>query len=253
MRRINLWTFGTLIALVEVGCSTGAPVTTSPSDAASVSLQTAAPSSSGAPATVLRQSGAIACDEESVGCAGKLTAGVHRTAQFDHPFAFEVPEGWTNGRDVYRAYTLTMSAEPTAEFIVWSHAAPAKQTPDCGPARREGFGTSVPEWLRSLSTDDRLDVTPAETFMLGNHAATRVEVSARSTFKAMCPFNSDPFAVIVTDTETPPTRHHGGAGSMTFVDFGNDAVVIWNDAGDGTRADVLERFQPVILSIRFDN
>ena len=194
---------------------------------------------------------AVVCDEETTGCAGALSAGEHRSMSFDHPFSFTVGEGWTNGRDLYRAYTLWSAQAPNAEFIVWSHAAPAEQTPDCSPARRPGFGTSVQEWLRSLTTDDRLEVTTPETFSLGSHAATRVEVKPKATFAGMCPFNTDPFAVLVTDTETPPTRAHGGAGSMTLVDFGDDAIVIWNDGGDGTTEHMVELSLPVIKSIRF--
>jgi hypothetical protein len=213
-------------------------------------------SSSGTPAPshdVASVSPAAVCEEETTGCAGALSPGEHRSMNFDHPFAFTVGEGWTNGRDIYRAYTLSSAQAPNAEFIIWSHAAPAAQTPDCGPVRRPGFGTSVQEWLRSLTTDDRLDVTTRETFSLGSHAATRVEVKPKATFAAICPFSTGPFAVLVTDTENPPTRHHGGDGlmSMTFVDFGDDAIVIWNDGGDGTTEHMLELSLPVIKSIRF--
>jgi hypothetical protein len=221
-----------LAALIVGACSPAAAGTT-----ASPAPSAATPS----PAT------GIVCDEETTGCAGPLTAGEHRTANFDHPFSFTVDDGWRNGRDIYRAYTLWSNRVPDEEFIVWSHAAPAMQTPDCGPARRPGYGTSVAEWLRSLNSDDRLDVSKPETFQLGQHAATRVKVGPKPTFKEMCPFNSDPFAVIVTDTENPPTRHHGGGGSMTFVDFGDDAIVIWNDGQ--FMVDTVSL--PVIKSIQF--
>lgn len=236
----------TLVVVVNGACSpaavgpTASPV--SPSAAATASSQAPTASLSAAP---------VACDDQTTGCAGPLSPGDHRTANFDHPFSFTVGRGWRNGRDLYRAYTLWSDQAPDTEFIVWSHAAPAMQTPDCSAARRPGFGTSVAEWIRSLTSDDRLDVTKKETFQLGSHAATRVEVTTKPTFTAMCPFNTDPFAVIVTDTENPPTRAHGGRGpvSMTFVDFGDDAIVIWIETADH----MVELSSPVVESIQFQN
>jgi len=236
-----------MVLAVLAGCGSNAP-------ASAPATPEGGPATSTIPAasTSVPSASRVICDDETTGCTGPLAAGKHQTANFDHAFSFVVGDGWTNGRDIYRAYTLSSVAVPNAEFIVWSHAAPAMQTPDCTAARRPGFGTSVAEWLRSLSTDDRLDVTKRETFSLGAHAATRVEVATKPTFTAMCPLNTDPFAVIVTDTENPPTRAHGGAeASMTLVDFGDDAVVIWNDRGDGTLQGMLRVSLPVVESIRF--
>lgn len=240
----------TLIVFVAAGCGPSGAASLRPTEStAPASTRPAASASVVAPSAA----GAFACDEQTVGCAGPLTPGEHRTAHFDHPFSFTVPAGWTNDRDLYRAYALRADAAPHAEFLVWSYAAPARQTPDCSAARREGFGTSVAEWLRSLKSDDRLDVTVRETFQIGTHAATRVEVKVKPTFNVICAGNTDPFAVIVTDTEIPPTRHHGGGGSMTFVDFGDDAIVIWNDGGDVSLEEMLDLSLPVIRSIRFDD
>jgi selenophosphate synthetase-related protein len=55
---------------------------------------------------------------------------------------------------------------------------------------------------------------------------------------------------MVTDTEIPPTRVRSGqGGAITFIDFGDDAVVIWND-GD---AMVDSQSLPVIKTMRFKN
>ena len=241
MRRGAVLAVVTLTMFGAIGCGSSGPGSTSPSPSPSPSP--VAPS----------VSAAFDCDEETVGCAGPLAAGEHRSVHFDHPFTFTVPTGWTNGRDIYRAYTLRADVAPDAEFIVWSYAAPAKQTPDCSPARREGFGTSVSEWLRSLNTDDRLDVTMKDTFKLGTHAATRVDVKAKSSFDVICEGNTDPFAVLVTDTEIPPTRHHGAGGTITFVDFGDDAILIWNDGYDVSGQPMGDASLPVIKTIRFDD
>ena len=40
---------------------------------------------------------------------------------------------------------------------------------------------------------------------------------------------------------------------MTFVDFGDDAIVIWNDGGDVSLEEMLDLSLPVIRSIRFDD
>jgi hypothetical protein len=243
-----------LIMFVAIACASGAAESTRPSSPSAGSL--ASPASPTA-SVAASPAAAFDCDEETVGCAGPLTAGQHATAHFERPFTFTVPAGWTNDRDIYRSYTMRAAAGPHAEFIVWTRAAPATQTPDCGPARREGFGTSVAEWLRSLTTDDRLDVTTQESFKLGTRAATRVELKVKGTFKVICEGNTDPFAVIVTDTEIPPTRNHGGGGPMTFasmtlVDFGDDAIVIWNDGGDVSLQQMVGLSLPVIESMRFD-
>jgi hypothetical protein len=248
LRRMILGVGITLVVAVLAGC--GAAATPATSDSGASPTLESRPSSG----SIARSpSPAFDCDEETTGCAGPLATGEHRTAHFDHPFSFTVPDGWTNDRDIYRAYTLRSALAPHAEFIVWSHAAPARQTPDCSPARRAGFGTSVAEWLRSLKTDERLDVTMRESFYLGTHAATRVEVKAKPTFNVICEGNTDPFAVLVTDTEIPPTRHHGAGGSMTLVDFGDDAVVIWNDGGDVSMERMVELSLPVIHSINFQS
>jgi hypothetical protein len=232
-------------ALVLVaGCASGAPVAPTPAASPSRSVEASTTAASPGPSAA-----AYACSDETLGCAGSLTAGTHHTTNFERPFSFTVGAGWTNDRDIYRAYILQNSAAPDEEFIVWTRSAPAQQTPDCSPSRRPGYGTSVAEWLRSLQHDDRLGVTEIETFDLGSHPATRVKVSTKPGFAAVCPFNSDPFAVIVTDTEIPPTRHHGGTGAwLTFVDFGTDSVLIWND---GLR--MPELALPVIKSMRFDD
>src|SRR5262245_48954193 len=192
---------------------------------------------SGGPATVQSStppepSVAYVCAGQTVGCAGHLAAGRNESGHFERPFRFTVPPGWANVRDIYRAYELQATSDADAGFIMFTRAAPARQLPDCGPARREGFGTSVSEWMRSLTTDDRLEVSKPETFMVGTHQATRVLINQKKTFNGYCEGNSDPLAIVVTDTETPPTRHHGTDGrptAMTLVDFGDDAVVIWND------------------------
>ncbi len=239
---------------VTAQSGTDAPATRTTALPAIVTPSPPEASKPAAPSTV------ITCDEGTIGCAGPLTPGQHTTDHFDHPFSFTVPEGWTNDRDIGRAYALRAAAAPNAEFLVWSHAAPAMQTPDCSAARRPGFGTSVAEWLRSLSSDDRVAVTKRETFDLGGRAATRVEIATKGTFKMLCPDNTDPFAVIVTDTFDPPTRAHGGGrsdsiafASMTLIDFGDDAIVIWNDGGDVALARMVELAVPVIRSIRFAN
>ena len=252
LRRTTLG-MGMFVVLMTSGCSsvaTSDPPIASPLTAASPA-PSAAPAGSAA-ASDVAASVAIDCAEETTGCAGPLSPGEHRSAQFERPFSFTIPDGWTNDRDIYRAYALRASVAPTAEFLVWTRSAPAKQTPDCSPARREGFGTSVSEWLRSLTTDERLDVKVRETFQLGSHAATRVEVMGKPEFGSMCPDNTDPFVVLVTDTEIPPTRHHSAGGSMTLVDFGDDAVVIWNDGGDVSLERMLELSLPIIHTIRFD-
>jgi len=210
---------------------------------------------SGSPATAVGSIAPVSgvpsiCDAETVGCAGPLKAGARETIHFEKPFSFSVPAGWTNRIDVYRAYKLTYMSDPDDLFLVFTRAAPAKQLPDCGPARREGFGTSVSEWMRSLTTDDRLTVSKPETFQIGTHQATRVEIQPKSTFDTYCKGNTDPLAVIVTDTETPPTRHQGTDGrptAMTFVDFGDDAVVIWTDGQYMVDGESL----PVIKSMEF--
>jgi len=194
---------------------------------------------------------AFDCDEETTGRAGPLTAGEHRTGQFERPFMFTVPKGWTNGRDIYRSYVLRADVAPTAEFIVWTRSAPAMQTPDCTAARRPGFGTSVSEWLRSLKSDERLDVKVQESFQLGSHTATRVEAMPKPGFGSLCEGNTDPVVTLVTDTEIPPTRKHVAGGSLTLVDFGDDAVVIWNDGGDVSLQYMLELSLPIIHTIRF--
>jgi hypothetical protein len=213
-------------------------------------------SSSSSPAAAAGSGAPVAsvpwiCDAKTVGCAGPLEAGTRETIHFERPFSFSVDAGWTNRIDVYRAYKLTYMSDPDDLFLVFTRAAPAKQQPDCGPARRDGFGTSVSEWMRSLTTDDRLTVSKPETFQIGTHQATRVQIQPRSTFDKYCEGNTDPLAIIVTDTEVPPIRHQGTDGrptAMTLVDFGDDAVVIWTDGQS-----MLDASLPVIKSIQFKN
>ena len=101
-------------------------------------------------------------------------------------------------------------------------------------------------------------MTEPVTFDLGGLEATSVEVAVDPSWTAMCPFNTDPFVVLVTDSEEPPTRNHGlwlgGRAHMGFVDVGDEAVVIWVDGADGQPFDdMMALTQPVIESIRFED
>jgi hypothetical protein len=244
--------FGLVVAAILVGCAAS---TSAPSPLATSSSSPAASGPAASPAATAatpKPTVAVACEDQAQGCEGPLTPGEHRTHTYDHPFSFTVPAGWTNGLDNPRAYSLRVADAPNAEFIVWSHAAPAEQTTDCSAARMPGFGTSVSEWLRYLGSREGLEVGSPDVFEVSGHPATRVEIRTTAAFTAMCPFNTDPFPVLVTDTLTPPTRHHGGApASMTFVDFGDDSIVIWNDGGDVGLPVMMPLALPVIRSISF--
>jgi hypothetical protein len=196
------------------------------------------------------------CSDETTNCAGPLSLGDHATAHFDRPFTFTLPDGWTNGNDRYRAYELTSSKAPDSEFIVWSHAAPEAQTPDCSPAREPGFGTTTEEWLRFLASRPGLEVTEPTTTDLGGRTLTSVEVTVKPTWTALCFDNTSPAVLLVTDTEDPPTRGKlvaaDGQGYLGFVDVGGETVVIWVDGAKGAPfADMLALAKPVIESIRF--
>src|SRR5689334_8193587 len=83
---------GILVVLVTSGCGSAggqpssgavsAPPSVSPTSVASTPGVTT--SASVGPSA----SAAFDCDEETTGCAGPLTAGEHRTAQFERPFTF---------------------------------------------------------------------------------------------------------------------------------------------------------------------
>jgi hypothetical protein len=199
---------------------------------------------------------AFVCLDDTPDCAGSLTAGEHATVHFEQPLTFTVPAGWTNNVDRYRAYSLDSAQVPDGEFLVWTRSAPMAQTPDCSPAREPGFGTSTQEWLRFLASRPDLEVTEPTTTDLGGRTLTSVQVAVKPTWTAMCDGNTSPIALLVTDTEVPPTRVKfasvDGPVYMGFVDIGGEAIVVFIDAGDGTPlADMLELAQPVIESIRF--
>ncbi len=197
---------------------------------------------------------AFPCAEGTTGCAGPLVAGAHASTQFDGPFTFSVPDGWTNIRANYRSYQLQSSQATDSEFIVWSHAAPDAQTSDCGPAREPGVGTMTEDWLGYLTHHPGLEVTAPVTSDLGGRTLTSVRVSVLPTWAGRCPDNTDPALPLVTDTEDPPTRSHLASGEvfMGFVDVGDEAIVIWVDASGGVSLDaMLALAQPVIDSLRF--
>ena len=233
-----------LAAAVVAGCSGGASTTP------------ARPSPTQPSVTPV----AFRCEDGTTGCAGPLAPGLHRTARFAHPFAFKIPATgrWSNVIDGTFGYHFRVQEAPFAEFIVWSLAAPQAQGAACGDREREpGYGTTTAEWLRYLAEHEAVDILMKETYDLGGLTATRVEVGVKPSWMRLCPGNTDPFAFLVTDTGTPPTRGHGIGGtccpaSLTFVDVGGEAIVIWNDGGDAGLPAMLAFAVPVIKSFRFD-
>jgi len=201
---------------------------------------------------------AFVCGDDTMDCAGPLTAGEHASVHFDRPFSFTATDGWTNVLDRYRAFQLSAAQAPDSEFIVWSHAAIPDQTPECEAVRKPGVGTMTEDWLAFLADHPGLDVSEPVTVDLGGRPATSVEVTVKGSWTTMCPFNTDPFVLLVTDSEEPPTRNHGvwlgGRAYMGFVDVGEEAVIIWVDGADGQPFnDMVALAQPVIESIRFED
>lgn len=213
---------------------------------------TAAPGAAADPAASLAASPFV-CLDDTPDCAGPLATGDHATVHFDVPFTFATADGqWINNLDRYRAYSLMSVEAPESEFQVYSHAAPEAQTDDCSAAREPGYGTTTAEWLRYLTSHPGLDVTAPTTTDLGGRTLTSVMVSVKPTWTKVCPDNTDPVVLVVTDTEDPPTRRRYAGGSMGFVDVGEEAVVIVVDASGGVTMDqMLTRATPVIESIRF--
>jgi hypothetical protein len=249
-RGARLWQLAPAIVLAA-GCSAAAPAVTP-----SVAAPTNSPAAT-SPAPLVSPTaatGAFVCEQETTGCSGRLSAGDHHTGSFDHPFTYTIAEAghWSNVIDLARAYVFRVEEAPNAEFIVWSQAAPEAQMADCSAAREPDYGTSVSEWIRFLEETKRVKIVRSETFDLGAHRATRLELAPDPAFSGMCDFNTDPFSLLVTDTGNPPTRRHGGTpASMTLIDFGDDTLIVWNDGGDTTLEAMMELSLPVIRSIRF--
>jgi len=197
------------------------------------------------------------CNDGTSDCAGPISAGDHASVHFDRPFTFTLPDDtWTNVNDRYRAYELRSTKAPDSEFIVWSHAAPEAQTADCSPAREPGYGVMTADWLDYLAHNPGLDVSAPVTADLGGRTLTSVSLTVKPTWTAMCEGNTEPVVLLVTDSETPPTRSHlhgpGDPAWMGFVDVGDEAVVSWVDTVPGVPyADMQALVQPVISSIRF--
>ena len=123
--------------------------------------------------------------------------------------------------------------------------------------RKPGVGTMTQDWPAFLADHPGLEVTEPVTFDLGGLEATSVEVAVDCHGPRCARSDTDPFVVLVTDSEEPPTRNHGlwlgGRAHMGFVDVGDEAVVIWVDGADGEPFDdMMALAQPVIESLRFE-
>ncbi len=173
--------------------------------------------------------------------------------------SFTTPAGWENNEDVARGYRLVdTGTAPFPEINVMSQAAIAEQNATCTPAQKAGAGATVQDFVDFLTSHPGLVVTtPRDDRHRRSQGTVRAGPPGAVLERDMSVTSARPYAFLITDTGTPPSRMRGlqdvDALYLTFLDVNGKTVVIYvAGPSDKTAMDaIIAAAQPVIDSFRF--
>ena len=201
---------------------------------------------------------AFACDGETTGCAGPIAAGDHASANFIVPLTYRTPDGWVNVRDMNRTYALSTNSGLASPIEVLAMNAIADQTASCDPIKKSGVGSTVQDFVDYLRGHPGLVSSAPVPAEVDGFKGQTIDFNVASTWDKLCPSDSDPFVLLLTDTGQPPGRalgyHADERVRWTILDVRGTTVIIEATApivGGTDFATAVAAAQPVIDSIKF--
>ena len=201
---------------------------------------------------------AFACDGETTGCAGPIAAGDHASANFIVPMTYRTPDGWVNVRDMNRTYALSTNSGLASPIEVLAMNAIADQTASCDPIKKSGVGSTVQDFVDYLRGHPGLVTSAPVPAEVDGFKGQTIDFNVASTWDKLCPSDSDPFVLLLTDTGQPPGRALGYHGDervrWIILDVRGTTVIIEATApivGGTDFATAVAAAQPVIDSIKF--
>jgi hypothetical protein len=193
------------------------------------------------------------CDDFSP-CAGNLEAGTHSSSVFQPVVTYDVPIGWRNtfdGPDHYIIDTLDM---PAPTIVVKSDVAIPEQNDTCGPARKEGVGNGVEDWVSFLTTHPGLVASDPRPVVIGGRSATQITVTRATSWTKTCG-EPEPIVVLITQNSPVPTWTYwmgANAATLTLVDANGETVIILVESiFEEIHQGMLEAAMPVMQTLRF--
>jgi hypothetical protein len=194
------------------------------------------------------------CDAGS-GCAGKLDAGAHLTAQFTPQFSYTVADaGWTNPVDHPELYQLDSSR---GYILVVAHPAIAERTAACEETPTEGYGTAPADWIQFVSDHPGLETTRVQSVTIGGYRGQSVDLASLTSWTSPCA--ADDFmpnlVQFIVSSEPSPLGIYGVATGVPIrliaLDVLGETVLITFYGNDGRFSTSVERAQAVIDTMRF--
>jgi hypothetical protein len=110
-------------------------------------------------------SGAIECEAGTIGCAGQLAAGDHRSTTFQPLLTYTTTDGtWFNSLDSDNSYEL---AGPDGYLLIWAHPAIVERTSACEDLPASDVGAGVADWIDYITRHPGLRARNVHPVVIG--------------------------------------------------------------------------------------
>ena len=176
----------------------------------------------------------VSCEDNLPGCAGPLTAGTHRSIQFEPGFTYETVGAtgdWLNVIDVPAVFKIDQAVPGAPYALLWSDASIAVQDASCSATPDPSKGRKAADWIAMLTSHPGLvATTPVDIDVGGRRPAQQVELVLDPGWTATCPQRVGPHVSFLTQPIDGSAAEYGLGGServlLTVVDIGRRTIVI---------------------------
>lgn len=196
--------------------------------------------------------------EEGTGCAGFLTEGAHRTAQFAPPFGYTTPTGWMNPIDITSLVGITPVDRPADLILVWSGVRPAEHTATCTLQAKPGAGSTVDDWIAFLDAHPGLDASNIRSITIGTSAAKSVDIRSYGGWRSPCADDRADYNVPLLSNDGAPGDGYGvrtGAEARVYAIAVGDKTIVVTVYSYGGSAEAFQTAislaEPVVTSFDF--
>lgn len=223
------------------------------------------------------------CKTDPSGCFGTLEAGTFPSQYigprvkpggfWDPPFGaitYTVPSGWVNSSDWPATFSLTPVANYATEgkdgqaqgaayeIGIWAQPAASQITTDCSTTEKTSVPRTVDGLIGHLASSKAISSSKPQPVTIGGYQGKWVDIQLAPDWTGHCPDQSAPSTNLLVQSGTTDGWEFGPVGSerirVILLDLGQgDVVLIFADAGDGTKFDALvAEAMPIIESMTFE-
>jgi hypothetical protein len=222
------------------------------------------------------------CKTDPMGCYGTLEAGTFPSQYvgprvkpgdtWSPPFGavtYTVPDGWVNSSDWPATFTLTPVANYATEtkdgqtqgawyeIAIWTQPAASQITTDCSSTEKTSVPRTVDGLIGHLTSSKAITSSKPQPITIGGYQGKWIDIQLAPGWTGHCPDLSVPSTNLLVQSKATDAWDFGiSAGERIraiLLDLGQgDVVLIFVDAGDGTKFDALvAEAMPIVQSMTF--